>query len=331
MKEIKRRRPDPQSRGVAGSRLELRENCGYFTVFSCIAAVGAVPQGKAMPRRSCVGGLTFRAIDNVQKHARITGFFLTLCLIGSLPVLSGPDVNAIISQSVEATRHDWDLEPQYQCFERDRVRHGNETYKDIMIDGSPYQILVKINDQPLSPDKQAAEQRKLQETISKRNAESPAEKQQRIEKYKKQLKTEHNLIAEMIKAFDFRFTGEQNLNGFRVYVLVAEPRPGYQPTSAETEVLKGMKGRLWIDKKTHQWVKVQGEVMHPVTIYGFVAQVEPGTEFELEQMPVGNDVWLPKHFGMQARVNVLYLFGHHKADDQTYFDYSLQQQQKSQG
>jgi hypothetical protein len=57
-----------------------------------------------------------------------------------------------------------------------------------------------------------------------------------------------------------------------------------------------MQGKLWIDKPTCQWVNVEAEVVHPVSIAGFLAQVQPGTRFELEKMPVVEGSWLPKHF-----------------------------------
>jgi len=36
-----------------------------------------------------------------------------------------------------------------------------KTYRVLMIDGSPYSFVTAINDQPLSPEENAAEQRKL--------------------------------------------------------------------------------------------------------------------------------------------------------------------------
>jgi hypothetical protein len=41
-------------------------------------------------------------------------------------------------------------------------------------------------------------------------------------------------------------------------------------------VLTGMEGKLWIDEKTFQWVKVEATVIRPVSIEGFLAEVEPG-------------------------------------------------------
>ncbi len=97
-------------------------------------------------------------------------------------------------------------------------------------------------------------------------------------------------------AFDFKLLGETRLNGDDVYALQATPRPGYHPPNMETQVLTGMQGELWIDKDIFQWVKVEAQVTHPLSIEGFLAKVEPGTHFELEKAPVARGVWLPTHF-----------------------------------
>jgi hypothetical protein len=89
----------------------------------------------------------------------------------------------------------------------------------------------------------------------------------------------------------------------------------------EAQVLTGMRGQLWIDQKTFQWVKVVAEVVHPVSIGGFLARVEPGTRFELEEAPVGDGIWLPSHFSEKSDAKVLHVFNHASQDDETYFDY----------
>jgi hypothetical protein len=87
------------------------------------------------------------------------------------------------------------------------------------------------------------------------------------------------------------------------------------------QVLPGMQGQLWIDQKTYQWVKVTAEVIHPVSIEGFLAQVEPGTRFELEKSPVDGGTWQITHFAMKSEAKVLFLFSHNSQENSTYFDY----------
>lgn len=191
----------------------------------------------------------------------------------------------------------------------------------VMIQGSPYRRLIKINGKLLPPERQSQEQQKLETTVAQRRSESEQEKDRRIGKYDEDRKRNQALMSQLTKAFEFKLTGEQTLNGHAVYVLEATPRPGYEPPDLKTQVLKGMRGKLWIDKKTFQWVKVEARVIHPVSIEGFLAQVQPGTRFELEKAPVTDHIWLPQHFAMKAKAKVLFLFSHHSQANEHYFDY----------
>lgn len=42
-------------------------------------------------------------------------------------------------------------------------------------------------------------------------------------------------------------------------------------------------------------------MIHRVRMEGFLAQVEPGTRFEIESSPVELDIWLTKHYSMRKR------------------------------
>ena len=256
----------------------------------------------------------------------IAGLIVALALPHSLCAAAALGAADIIARSVQVLQHDWDADPQYDCSERDRGGKGSKTFEDLMIDGSPYQQLTEVNNRPLSPEQQADERKKLRETIAKRKSESPDDRSQRIAKYERDRKRDHELTEDLTKAFDFKLVGQGRMDGHDVYILDARPRPGYQPTSNETQVLTGMRGKLWIDKKTFQWVKVEAEVIHPVSIEGFIARVEPGTRFELEKTPVSDSVWLPKHFSMRSHAKILFVFGKDGSDDQTYFNYRPKKQ-----
>ncbi|HUA15155.1 MAG TPA: hypothetical protein VMG31_07645 [Verrucomicrobiae bacterium] len=233
-----------------------------------------------------------------------------------------PDLKTIIERSVEAGAKDWKVKPTYDCLERDvEVGGSTKTYEDRMIDGSPYQRLVEVDGKALSPDEAREEQRKLDETISRRRNESEHQRQQRIAKYEKDRRRNHLMMEQLTKAFDFTLDGEQRLDGHQVYVLKARPRPGYRPPNMETEALRGMQGQLWIDEKTFEWVKVEARVVHPVSIEGFLARVEPGTQFELERKPVEDGIWLPSHFTMKSRAKVFFLFPQSSQEDDMYYGY----------
>ncbi len=129
------------------------------------------------------------------------------------------------------------------------------------------------------------------------------------------------MLAQLTKAFDFKLEGEQALHGHQVYVLEARPRSGYEPPSMEAKALTGMQGKLWIDKQSYQWVKVEAKVVKPVEIEGFLAQVEPGTRFELENTPVANGIWLPSHYVMRSKARILWVYTRRGQDHETYYGY----------
>ena len=196
-----------------------------------------------------------------------------------------------------------------------------KTYRVLMIDGSPYNLVTAMNDEPLSADDKAAEKRKLEKEIEKRQKESERERQRRIAKYLKESNRDHAMLQEMVDAFAFRLAGQAQVDGHTCWIMDAEPRPGYEPNNHEGRVLKGMKGQLWIDQATNQWVKVHAEVVRTVSMYGFLAKVGPGTEFDLEQAPVADGVWLPKAFHVRVNASALGLFNENSTENDTYRDY----------
>jgi hypothetical protein len=230
------------------------------------------------------------------------------------------DAAQIIKRSVAANGQDWNAQLQYSHRECDIKGGQSKVFEVLMIEGSPYQRLVAVNGQPLTPDQQQLEEAKYRREVQRRQNESPGERQARIAKYQNNRAEQHLLMQQMVAAFIFKIAGEQQVNGVDCYVLDATPNPDYQPPVEKARVLLGMKGRLWIDKEHYHWVKVQAEVINPVEFGYFLAKVKPGTQFELQQAPVG-DVWLPKHFSETVNASVFGLYGMHSREEEVYSDY----------
>lgn len=239
------------------------------------------------------------------------------------PAKSKLSATEIIAKSSAVTQADFKAYPNYSHTERDRDGTSDKTYRVKMIDGSPYQELIAVNGRPLSPQQQKQEQIKLRQEIAKRNAESPDARRQRIANYERDRQRDNTMMQQLTAAFDFELLRTGRIESFDVYILKATPKEGYNPPNMDSEVLPGMQGRLWIDEKTFQWVKVTAQVIHPVSIMGFLAKVQPGTRFELEKRPIGNGVWAPSHFSMHANALVLGFFSHKTQQDQVFSDYTL--------
>jgi len=262
------------------------------------------------------------------------GFGLTPLAFSAGHDVSALTVQEIVRRSVIANSKDWNSQPQYAHREFDLkskvdssgTAHPQQSkvYEVSMIEGSPYSRLVGLNNEPLRGAPAAQEEIKLQREIERRQHESMDARQARVQKYKASRAEEHMLMQQMAEAFNFKLVGEENVEGAECYVLDASPRPDYQPPVERARVLTGMRGRLWIEKNEFHWVKVQAEVISPVEFGLFIAQVKPGTKFELQQAPVGN-VWLPKCFTESVNASVLGLVGYRTKEEEHYSDYHLNQ------
>lgn len=251
----------------------------------------------------------------------LAGLLLCACAAAAAAL---PSAQEIVKKSVANTQADWHAAPRYNFMERDAGNDRPEkTYRVLMLDGSPYNELIAINGEKLNGAEAEQQTDRLRRETAKRQHETPEEKRKRVAEYDRERHQDDALLQEMIRAMDFRLEGEDTIDGHRCFVLEGNPKPGYQPVSRETKVLKGMRGRLWIDEQQFQWVKVQAEVFRPVQFGLFIAAVQPGTQFTLEQRPVGNSLWLPSHFSMRVRTRVLHMWSHNSADDETYWDYRL--------
>jgi hypothetical protein len=227
----------------------------------------------------------------------------------------------IVANSVAANQRDFEAAIHYNWKERERTGKGSKTSQVMMIEGSPYYRLIAMNGKPLSPAAEAEEKRKQEQAISTRKAETPGQRRKRVEQFEKDRRRDAEMMAQLTKAFTFTLIGQQKLRGFSVWALKATPCRDYRPPNMETQVLTGMRGQLFIDQKTFQWVKVVAEVVRPVSIGGFLAQVQPGTRFELDKAPVSDGIWLASHFSMRSDAKVLHMFNRSSQEDDTYFDY----------
>jgi hypothetical protein len=246
--------------------------------------------------------------------------------LGWTATLPEPNTTEIVQRSTQQTTANWDRAPEYSFVERDaeskrESQPSAKTYQVLQIDGSPYNRLVAVGDQPLSASQQDEEERKLRNEIQKRQRESEKEREKRIEKYLKGQRQDRALLSGMMEAFDFQLTGHEMMDGRDCWVLDANPKPGYKPKNREMKVLAGMRGRFWIDKETGHWAKVQAEVFQTVSLAGFFAKVRPGTRFLLEQAPIAGGVWLPKHLSTHVTASALGFINGDSIEDETYSDY----------
>ncbi len=230
------------------------------------------------------------------------------------PPTPPPPVKEIVRRAMQRDVSNWEQEKNYTFLQRIEQRELNadgsikskksETEEIIFLYDQPYAHLIKRNDQPLSDAEARKVEKKLNDTMEKRRAETPSEREKRLADFDKRHREEHEFLLEVPEAYDFKIAGEETLNGRPAYVISGEPRPDFRPNLNAARVLPKLHPKLWIDKNEFQWLKMEADVIDTITWGGFLLRLHPGSHIEIEETFVNNEVWLPlhAHIGFDARV-----------------------------
>ncbi|HEX3880166.1 MAG TPA: hypothetical protein VHW24_24460 [Bryobacteraceae bacterium] len=209
---------------------------------------------------------------------------------------------------------------QARSLERHYNSHGQieskkqEVWETLILEGQPYRRMLERDGKPLNSDERSAEQKKLDREVDKLSKETPQQKQHRLEDAEKQRKQEFAFVSEIPALFNLHLEGEGTVDGHPVWIVSGTPKSGAKPKGHDAAVLLKVRGRLWIDKVTYQWVKVEGETIGVISWGVFLARLNPGAKLIFEQTQVSSDVWLPKRLFMTGSGRVALL--KHLIEDQ---------------
>ncbi len=234
------------------------------------------------------------------------------------------DPKELVRRSIAQDQLGWvrmqDYTWQANSVERHYDSHGKvestkrETWETLILDGEPYRRTLERDGKPLSAVQQHDEQAKLDRESSKLKNQTPAERQSRLEQAKARRKREFAFLSEIPDLYDLKLEGEASVDGRPVWIVSGAPRPGAQAKSRDANLLLKARGRMWIDKATYQWVKVEAETTATISWGVFLARLAPGAKMIFEQTAVTPDLWLPKRLFVSGSGRVA-LFKH-LAEDQ---------------
>jgi hypothetical protein len=89
-------------------------------------------------------------------------------------------------------------------------------------------------------------------------------------------------------------------------VIDYEPNPKFHPPTTTAEALTGLRGRAWIDSKTKQLVRMEGNIFQGVNFgWGMLAHIYPGGTLTIEQVDSGNGRWIFSKFVERITVRAL--------------------------
>jgi hypothetical protein len=234
------------------------------------------------------------------------------------------DPKDLVRRSIAQDQLGWvrmqDYTWQANSVERHFDSHGKvestkrEGWETLILDGEPYRRMLERDGKPLSAEQQRDEQVKLDRETHKLKNQTPAERQKRMEQATERRKREFAFLSEIPDLFDLKLEGESTVDGRPVWVVSGAPRPDAQPKTHDANVLLKVRGRMWIDKATYQWAKVEAETTATISWGLFLARLAPGAKMIFEQTAVSPELWLPKRLFMSGNGRVALL--KHLVEDQ---------------
>ncbi|MDE1152068.1 MAG: hypothetical protein PW788_05960 [Micavibrio sp.] len=153
---------------------------------------------------------------------------------------------------------------------------------------------VLLNGKPLSAEDDAAERNRLQAIL-----DDPADFLKSRKRNSTARSYAMNLVRLMPQAMLYTYVPGQpqppNATGPQI-VLDFKPDPKFHPPTTISELLTGLQGRMWIDKRSGVLTRIEGQVIKPVNFgWGVLAHIYPGGTVDFEQAPAGNGRWVYSH------------------------------------
>jgi Ni/Co efflux regulator RcnB len=238
------------------------------------------------------------------------------------------DPKEIVRRATEVDHHNFEKAQKYTCTQRQVVKeldkHGNvkstevKTYDINFYYGEFYSKLVQIDDKPLNEKDQKKEDQKLEKFLAKRRNESESDREKRSEKDKKEREEGRAFVRDVQNAYDFRLVGEEQVSGTDTWVIEATPRKDFKPTQPHADILKKIKGRMWIEKKDYNWVKVEAEAVDTISFGLFLFRIHPGSRFVLETAHINNELWAMKRLYINGSARIA-IFKNESAEQEDIF------------
>jgi hypothetical protein len=173
------------------------------------------------------------------------------------------------------------------------------------------QKLISENGVPLSAERAAKEDKRVQEEFEKAERDKDKDEkkaaQRRAEREKK--KDEGTEISPFLKACEFVSPRRENLDGREAIVFDFRPRDGFKPKTREESLIAKLIGVVWIDPIDKQVIRLEARLAEGFKMAGgLLVSLKPGAALVMEQTRMAQGVWLPKFAQVNLSMKVL-LFG----------------------
>lgn len=178
--------------------------------------------------------------------------------------------------------------------------------------------LISENGVPLTPEKRAKEDKRVQEELIKADrdkekdkAEADKRKAEQARKNKAAGREEDDdpEISQFLKACVFVSPRRETFADREVIVFDFRPRPGFKPTSRGDSLIAKLVGTIWVDPVDKQVIRLEARLAEGFKMAGgLLVSLKPGAALVSEQTRMADGTWLPKFAQINLSVKV-FVFG----------------------
>ncbi len=174
--------------------------------------------------------------------------------------------------------------------------------------------LISENGVPLSGERAAKEQRRVEQELIKAERDKDKDEQrvqkQRAERRRKQAakgnEEDDDLdVSQFLKIHDFVSPRRERFRDRDAVVFDFRPRPGFKPSNREEDLISKLVGVVWIDPADKQIIRLEARLAEGFKMAGgLLFSLRPGAAFVMEQTRMVEGIWLPR----QAQINLTMKF-----------------------
>jgi hypothetical protein len=183
----------------------------------------------------------------------------------------------------------------------------------------PVMKLISENGVPLSGERAAKEQKRVEDEFAKaeRDKDKDAQKvekrradQQRKRAAKAKEDDEDDVdISGFLRICEFVSPRREQFRDREAIVFDFRPRPGFKSTSRQEDLISKLVGVVWIDPADKQVMRLEARLAEGFKMGGgLLVNLRPGAAFVMEQTRMVEGIWLPRMAQINLSVKVL-LFG----------------------
>ena len=220
-----------------------------------------------------------------QVCALLVSTFLACATAAAQPAPSPATTEQLdlIARATENELHALESPAPFRYQERLEWPWGTETRSVIETSEGRADRIVEFSGEPLSPDQQARQERRLKKLLSDHDAVKNELQEQKAETQRRM-----RMVKAFPRAFFFDFAGREN--GLLLFAF--RPNPEFSPKDRETQMYRGMEGEVWVEPRHERIVQVRGKLVKDVSFgWGIFGRLNKGGIYEISQTQLSPGTW----------------------------------------